>query len=261
MAYTLTFSGVTVTVNGSGVTSPYTLQNNDVISAKYTGSSSLITIYLNGTALSGTQTKSLSNMDISISTGVLSSGTACKELAINYTITPTISFCHLFRNSPVGTGTIRFRPYTVAEPLPQLATVSNVSVEGTTVSWDEVENATSYEVKADGVSIGTVENESSTDATVTITNTSTEYNANVGTSNNGMANSDIGIVSKNSSATFIITKGTIIYISANTGNGSDIWVTTSITGEIVGEINAGGTIGELTINGNGTITGYAYNND
>lgn len=149
------------------------------------------------------------------------------------------------------------------DDLEQLMAPTNLTVDGTTVSFDEVENATSYEVLADGESIGTVENESgSTDATVIITNTSTEYDANVGTSNDGyMANSDIGIVGKNSTKTFTIPKGTVIYISANTGNGYDIWVTTSITGEIVGEINAGGAIGELTINGNGTITGYAYNND
>ena len=45
-----------------------------------------------------------------------------------------------------------------AECLVQLSTPQNVSADGTTVSWDEVENATSYEVLADGVSIGTVEN-------------------------------------------------------------------------------------------------------
>lgn len=39
----------------------------------------------------------------------------------------------------------------------QLATPQNVTANGTTVSWDEVENATSYEIYADGVSIGTVE--------------------------------------------------------------------------------------------------------
>lgn len=39
----------------------------------------------------------------------------------------------------------------------QLATPQNVTANGTTVSWDEVENATSYEVLADGVSIGTVQ--------------------------------------------------------------------------------------------------------
>ncbi len=36
----------------------------------------------------------------------------------------------------------------------QLATPQNVTANGTTVSWDEVENATSYAVLADGVSIG-----------------------------------------------------------------------------------------------------------
>ena len=39
----------------------------------------------------------------------------------------------------------------------QLATPQNVTANGTTVSWDEVENATSYEIFADGTSIGTVE--------------------------------------------------------------------------------------------------------
>lgn len=39
----------------------------------------------------------------------------------------------------------------------QLATPQNVTANGTTVSWDEVENATSYAVLADGTSIGTVE--------------------------------------------------------------------------------------------------------
>lgn len=43
--------------------------------------------------------------------------------------------------------------------LTQLATPQNVSADGTVVSWDEVENATSYEVLADGSEIGTVENQ------------------------------------------------------------------------------------------------------
>lgn len=47
---------------------------------------------------------------------------------------------------------------TVFEKMTQLATPQNVSADGTTVSWDEVENATSYDVLADGASIGTVEN-------------------------------------------------------------------------------------------------------
>ena len=43
---------------------------------------------------------------------------------------------------------------TVFEKITQLATPQNVTADGTTVSWDEVENATSYEVLANGASIG-----------------------------------------------------------------------------------------------------------
>ena len=39
----------------------------------------------------------------------------------------------------------------------ELATPQNVTANGTTVSWDDVENATSYAVLADGSEIGTVE--------------------------------------------------------------------------------------------------------
>lgn len=46
---------------------------------------------------------------------------------------------------------------TVFEKMTQLATPQNVSADGTTVSWDAVENATSYAVLADGNEIGTVE--------------------------------------------------------------------------------------------------------
>ena len=69
-----------------------------------------------------------------------------------------IVFKHRYKSdSLIGTGTIKFRPYTIASPLPQLATPQNVSADGTTVSWDEVENATSYAVLAYGENIGTVE--------------------------------------------------------------------------------------------------------
>lgn len=44
----------------------------------------------------------------------------------------------------------------VFDKMPQLATPQNVTADGTNVSWDEVENATSYDVLADGTSIGTV---------------------------------------------------------------------------------------------------------
>ena len=45
---------------------------------------------------------------------------------------------------------------TVFEKITQLATPQNVTADGTTVSWDAVENATSYAVLADGNEIGTV---------------------------------------------------------------------------------------------------------
>ena len=44
---------------------------------------------------------------------------------------------------------------TISTSLPKLATPQNVTVDGTTASWDEVENATSYELYVDGTSIGT----------------------------------------------------------------------------------------------------------
>ena len=69
-----------------------------------------------------------------------------------------IVFKHRYKSgSLIGTGAVKFRPYTVASPLPQLATPQNVTADGTTVSWDAVENATSYAVLADGSEIGTVE--------------------------------------------------------------------------------------------------------
>lgn len=73
--------------------------------------------------------------------------------------TPTLTFKHFYDAGTIGSGTVKFRHYSQTEPLPQLATPQNVTADGTTVSWDEVENATSYEIYADGVSIGTVENE------------------------------------------------------------------------------------------------------
>lgn len=69
-----------------------------------------------------------------------------------------IVFKHRYKSdSLIGTGTYKFRPYTLTSPLPQLATPQNVSANGTTVSWDEVQNATSYAVLANGSEIGTVE--------------------------------------------------------------------------------------------------------
>lgn len=59
-------------------------------------------------------------------------------------------------SKPTGDVTIEI---VAVSALPQLSTPTNVAVSGTTVSWDAVENATSYAVLADGNEIGTVENQ------------------------------------------------------------------------------------------------------
>lgn len=82
-----------------------------------------------------------------------------------------IVFKHRYKSdSLIGTGTYKFRPYTVVASLPQLATPQNVSADGTTVSWDAVEHAENYDVYADGTLIGNTDGGAvSSGYTVTIT--------------------------------------------------------------------------------------------
>lgn len=61
------------------------------------------------------------------------------------------TFKHFFNSGTIGSGTIKFRHFS---QIPQLATPQNVAVNGTTLSWDAVENATSYDIYADGTLIG-----------------------------------------------------------------------------------------------------------
>ena len=68
-----------------------------------------------------------------------------------------ISFRHLHNVSTIGSGSVKFKVYAPYQ-LPQLSTPQNVSASGTTVSWNAVENATSYEVFADGTSLATTAN-------------------------------------------------------------------------------------------------------
>ena len=99
------------------------------------------------------------------------------------TTTSTIFFKPFYRGlSLIGSGTYKFRPYTVAEPaigdllttssdeilqdgngnyleytsLYQLAAPQNVTADGTTVSWDAVEHAENYDIYADGIILGIV---------------------------------------------------------------------------------------------------------
>ena len=66
------------------------------------------------------------------------------------------TFKHFFDAGTIGSGTVKFRHYSQQKPTPQLATPQNVTASGTTVSWDAVENATSYEVLVNNSSFGTV---------------------------------------------------------------------------------------------------------
>ena len=63
--------------------------------------------------------------------------------------------------------------------LPQLATPQNVTADGTVVSWNEVENATSYAVLADGSEIGTVENNQTFDNCIIFTGESSDFTLSV----------------------------------------------------------------------------------
>ena len=69
-----------------------------------------------------------------------------------------IVFKHRYKSdSLIGTGTYKFRPYTIASPLPQLATPQNVAITGSEASWDFVDNATAYDVVINGATFGTVD--------------------------------------------------------------------------------------------------------
>ena len=169
MAHTLTFnyddpsSGYTIrkgSISGEEVHSPYTLQNGDELYFVTVKINNII----NGTSYSSSDlentTLEFTDVDINIV------GASGPQLAIDgspfvlkyaESAIPTLTFKHFYDAGTIGSGAYKFRHYSQTEPLPQLATPQNVTADGTTVSWDEVENATNYEIFADGVSIGTVE--------------------------------------------------------------------------------------------------------
>lgn len=115
----LTFdSNITITVNGSSVTtSPYNLNNGDVITATTGGG---YKISINGTLYGGTSTININNQDINI---VRSTSETFDVLlvTINYTETsiPTYSFKHWKKSNVVVNRTLvgekyyYFKPYTI----------------------------------------------------------------------------------------------------------------------------------------------------
>lgn len=121
-----------------------------------------------------------------------------------------------------------FNGVTVFESKPQLATPQNVTADGTNVSWDEVENATSYEVIEGGNNVlGTVTPSYKVTLAITENNISqrrqfTVYDGNrtgkvlyTNTSSSGSVPSPQTFDITRGKITFYMAGGTIQYTASN----------------------------------------------
>ena len=112
--------------------------------------------------------------------------------------------------------TVKFDGVVVLESEPQLATPQNVTADGTNVSWDEVENATSYEVIEGGNNVlGTVTPSAGEtwvlNETLTIAETAT-YNVNFTTNNESKTSFEIRYVRGEKELQY---DGTLVYSNGN----------------------------------------------
>lgn len=145
---------------------------------------------------------------------------------------------------------------TAVEALPQLATPTNVAVTDTTLTFDEVENATSYEVFVDNVSIGTHTNVIEYQITVTNSNTNYKDVENLliyESDTNSLSTSGatkLGEVSSNQTVVFNVTKK---YILVNNIYG---YVKSYSGGLTLVNSEYGTTLFEVSNNGTITATGY-----
>lgn len=100
-----------VTVNGSNVTSPYTLQNGDIIKVPTLTRG----ITINGTSydMRSENVLNISNEDITvIRTGPEKTVDPVPYITINYTESgSTLTFKHFYDAGTIGTGAIKFRHY------------------------------------------------------------------------------------------------------------------------------------------------------
>lgn len=109
---------------------------------------------------------------------------------------------------------------------------------------------------ASDIMIEAVEVSEKTEAIVTITNTSTSYSTKYNYDGLG----EQGIISPNSTVTITIPIGITLWLLGPVNNvGIPVWETTSITGDI--EATNTSYQKSFLINGDGTITGYAYDAD
>ena len=79
------------------------------------------------------------------------SGGIGQTITLTSKLVSTFKFKHLTSIGTIGIGTYKFRHYAQEQEKPQLATPTNLTADGTTISWDEVENAESYDVYADDI--------------------------------------------------------------------------------------------------------------
>lgn len=156
-------------------------------------------------------------------------------------------------SKPTGDVTIEI---VAVSALPQLSTPTNVSVTDTTLSFDEVENATSYEVFVDNVSIGTHTNVIEYQITVTNSNTNYKDVENLliyESDTNSLSTSGatkLGEVSSNQTVVFNVTKK---YILVNNIYG---YVKSYSGGLTLVNSEYGTTLFEVSNNGTITATGY-----
>lgn len=177
MAHTLTASWYKsstsnyVTVNDVKVDVPYELKNGDIVKI-YSSNGDSSGILINGESIGNSFNGNIALSDTDIAytepnwgPSIDSSGPV---VTINYTeqSTPSYPKINSFTYHGKKINNINGKPIRYVHHsgntyemvyVVQLATPQNVTADGTTVSWDEVENATSYEILADGVSIGTTD--------------------------------------------------------------------------------------------------------
>ena len=160
MAYTLTFADTAeCQIDDHRIYSPYTLNNGDSIQVYSTAGD---TLTINGTeyklskSSAEAQPIDISDTDINITVNTFPPALTGEYLTINFSATETaetpkaLSFRGKILKSP--SGKILCSGHSASAT--KLATPQNITVDGTAASWDEVENATSYELFADGTSIG-----------------------------------------------------------------------------------------------------------
>lgn len=136
MAHTLTindqYTGYwAVTVNGNDATSPYTLQNGDIIKVPTLTQG----ITINGTSydMRSENVLNISDEDITvIRTGAEKTVDPVPYITINYTesATPTLTFKHFYDAGTIGSGTVKFRHYSQQEPSSGETWVLNETLKG-----------------------------------------------------------------------------------------------------------------------------------